>query len=64
MKNRVIFNFEDQLDNGAKIRVSININQDSIKVDFSGTDPVLDGNQNANPAIVFFRCDLCDAVLY
>ena len=46
------FQFEDQLDNGAKIRVSINIKQGSIKVDFSGTDPVLDGNQNANPAIV------------
>ena len=46
------FQFEDQLDNGATIRVAILINHDSIKIDFSGTDSVLKGNQNANPAIV------------
>ena len=46
------YQFKDQLDNGATIRVAVVINQDSIKVDFTGTDPVLAGNQNANPAIV------------
>ena len=46
------YQFEDQLDNGATIRVVVVISQDSIKIDFSGTDPVLMGNQNANPAIV------------
>lgn len=46
------YQFEDQLDNGATIRVVVVISKDSIKIDFSGTDPVLMGNQNANPAIV------------
>jgi 5-oxoprolinase (ATP-hydrolysing) len=46
------YRFEDQLDNGATIRVAVTINQDSLKIDFDETDPVLEGNQNANPAIV------------
>ena len=46
------FEFEDSLDNGATIRVSIEKRRDELIVDFSGTDPVLEGNLNANPAIV------------
>ncbi len=46
------YQFEDQLDNGATIRVAITIRQNSVTIDFSGTDPVLKGNLNANPAIV------------
>ncbi|MFK7768011.1 MAG: hydantoinase B/oxoprolinase family protein [Mariniblastus sp.] len=46
------FAFEDSLDNGATIRVKIDKQDDQISIDFTGTDPVLDGNLNANPAIV------------
>ena len=46
------FSFEDSLDNGATIRVLIDKDKDNLTIDFSGTDPVLDGNLNANPAIV------------
>ena len=44
--------FEDALDNGATIRVAIERKEDSLLIDFTGTDPVTDGNQNANRAIV------------
>lgn len=44
--------FEDQMDNGATIRVHIEIAGDTLEIDFAGTDPVLPGNLNANPAIV------------
>lgn len=47
-----IFAFEDSMDNGATIRVAIEKRKDELTIDFSGTDPVLKGNLNANPAIV------------
>ncbi len=46
------YSFEDSMDNGATIRVRIEIAGDELKIDFSGTDPVLKSNLNANPAIV------------
>lgn len=46
------FEFHDALDNGATIRVCIDKSGDQLTIDFTGTDPVLEGNQNANPAIV------------
>jgi 5-oxoprolinase (ATP-hydrolysing) len=63
--------FEDRLDNGRAIAVTITIRHDVdargapigfATVDFTGTGPVSDDNQNANPAIVrsavlySFRC--------
>jgi 5-oxoprolinase (ATP-hydrolysing) len=47
-----IYSFKDSMDNGATIRVRIEIDDDELKIDFSGTDPVLKSNLNANPAIV------------
>ena len=44
--------FSDALDNGATIKVCISVSGQSMKIDFAGTDDVLTGNQNANPAIV------------
>jgi 5-oxoprolinase (ATP-hydrolysing) len=44
--------FEDHLDDGSKIAVTLTIRDDRAVVDFTGTDPVLDGNLNANRAIV------------
>ena len=46
------FTFSDSLDNGATIRLSIEKKDQNILFDFSGTDPVGDGNLNANRAIV------------
>ena len=46
------FAFEDSMDNGATIRVRVRKTEDRLTIDFSGTDPVLSGNLNANPAIV------------
>ena len=46
------FYFEDSLDNGATIRVSLDKRDDELTIDFSGTDPVLPDNLNANRAIV------------
>jgi 5-oxoprolinase (ATP-hydrolysing) len=44
--------FVDHLDNGSKIAVTFSIRGDRAMIDFAGTDPVLDGNLNANRAIV------------
>ena len=46
------YSFEDSMDNGATIRVAIEKRNDELTIDFAGTDPVLKGNLNANPAIV------------
>lgn len=46
------FPFVDQLDNGAIIRVLLTKQDDQLTIDFSGTDPVLPDNLNANRAIV------------
>jgi 5-oxoprolinase (ATP-hydrolysing) len=50
--------FEDRLDDGAMIRLTLTIRGERAIFDFSGTDAVLPGNLNANPAIV------TSAVLY
>ena len=44
--------FVDHLDDGSPIAVTINVNADEAIVDFSGTGPVVEGNLNANRAIV------------
>ena len=44
--------FADALDNGATIRVRLIKQDDTLTIDFAGTDPVLDDNLNANRAIV------------
>lgn len=44
--------FEDHLDDGSPIRVTIEISDSSATIDFSGTGGVLPGNLNANRAIV------------
>jgi 5-oxoprolinase (ATP-hydrolysing) len=46
------YRFHDFLDNGARIQVQLDIHGDQVTIDFSGTDPVLPGNLNANRAIV------------
>jgi 5-oxoprolinase (ATP-hydrolysing) len=46
------FPFRDQLDNGAKIQVSLRKRDDKLTVDFTGTDQTLPDNLNANRAIV------------
>ena len=46
------YTFVDSMDNGATIRVAIEKRNDELTIDFTGTDPVLKGNLNANPAIV------------
>ena len=50
--------FSDQLDNDATIKVSINKAEDSLEIDFAGTDAVTPDNLNANRAIV------CSVVMY
>ena len=47
-----VHNFVDRLDNGATIRVAVSVEGEELEIDFTGTDSVLEGNQNANPAIV------------
>ena len=47
-----VHQFHDSLDNGATIRVAITVSDQQLEIDFAGTDGVLSGNQNANPAIV------------
>jgi 5-oxoprolinase (ATP-hydrolysing) len=64
--------FEDSLDDGSRIAVSVTIRHDSSRgeavVDFTGTGPTSPGNLNANPAIVrsavlyCFRCLLAEDV--
>jgi 5-oxoprolinase (ATP-hydrolysing) len=44
--------FSDHLDDGSRIAVTIDVRGDEATIDFSGTDPVLAGNLNANRAIV------------
>jgi 5-oxoprolinase (ATP-hydrolysing) len=44
--------FVDHLDEGAKIQLALTIEGDSATLDFTGTDPVLPTNLNANRAIV------------
>lgn len=44
--------FSDQLDNGGAIQVQLDKQGGELTVDFSGTDPVLPDNLNANRAIV------------
>lgn len=44
--------FIDHLDDGSPIMVSISLLPDKATIDFTGTGPVLDGNLNANRAIV------------
>ena len=62
------YQFTDQLDNGAPICVNITIDNDSARVDFSGTGPVLSTNLNANRAITtaaalyVFRCLIPDDI--
>ncbi len=46
------YRFEDHLDCGARIACVITIDGDSAVVDFSGTDPQLEGNLNAPTAVV------------
>jgi len=53
-----VHSFADALDNGATIRLAVSIDCDHVTFDFTGTDGVLDGNLNANRAIV------SSAVLY
>ena len=44
--------FVDHLDDGATIAVAVTVDGGDATVDFTGTDPVLPGNLNANRAIV------------
>ena len=54
--------FEDELDDGTKIVVRLEVGERRARLDFSGTAQVLDNNFNATPAIVSsavlycFRC--------
>ncbi len=43
--------FEDHLDDGSVIKVTVDVQGDSAKIDFTGTASVLPGNLNANRAI-------------
>jgi len=60
--------FEDRLDDGTTIRLSLVIDGDRARFDFSGTDGVHAGNLNANPSIVrsavlyCLRCLIADDV--
>lgn len=62
------YKFQDQLDDGSVIRVSISVNDDRATVDFTGTANVNSGNLNANRAITTaavlyaFRCLLNEDV--
>jgi 5-oxoprolinase (ATP-hydrolysing) len=62
------YHFHDHLDNGARIEVAISIEGEQATIDFSGTDPVLPGNMNANRAIVsaavmyVMRCLLAEEI--
>jgi len=46
------YRFADHLDDGSKIQVEIAIEGEEAAIDFAGTSPVLEGNLNANRAIV------------
>ena len=45
------YRFEDRLDDGSPICVTLTIAGDSATIDFTGTAPALHGNLNANPSI-------------
>ena len=45
------FSWEDWLDEGARIRVTLDVEADRVRVDFTGTDPRLPGNLNAPRAV-------------
>ena len=45
------FEFEDWLDEGARIKVTLEVQGDRVHVDFTGTDPRLPGNLNAPRAV-------------
>lgn len=53
-----VHRFEDRLDCGARLACAVTIEGQTAIVDFAGTDPQLDGNLNAPPAVVL------SAVLY
>jgi 5-oxoprolinase (ATP-hydrolysing) len=58
--------FEDRLDAGAAIRVSIDVDADNMHVDFTGTDRELESNLNAPravtvAAVMYFLRTLVDA---
>jgi len=53
-----VYSFEDRLDDGSRILLTMTVSGDSAVLDFTGTSPVLRGNLNANRAIV------TSAVLY
>ncbi len=44
--------FEDRLDDGSPLHLSVTVSGDRATFDFAGTGPVLQGNLNANRAIV------------
>ncbi|MFM2094435.1 MAG: Acetophenone carboxylase gamma subunit, partial [Planctomycetota bacterium] len=46
------FAFQDFMDDGARIAVAITVEDGAVAIDFSGTSGVLEGNLNANRAIV------------
>lgn len=62
------FRFEDRLDEGPVIRVSLALSPDKATVDFTGTSPQVEGPVNANFAITLsavfyvFRCLLAEDV--
>ncbi|WP_428262476.1 hydantoinase B/oxoprolinase family protein [Haliangium sp.] len=45
------YRFEDALDSGARVAVTLQIQGDRLHVDFTGTDPQLDSNLNAPRAV-------------
>lgn len=45
------YSFEDALDGGAPVRVTLHVLQDQIRIDFSGTSPWLSSNLNAPRAV-------------
>ncbi len=57
-----VYSFEDRLDDGSPIKLSVDVKDGCARLDFSGTGDVLSGNLNANRAIVTsavlycFRC--------
>jgi 5-oxoprolinase (ATP-hydrolysing) len=46
-----VHRFEDRLDDGTRVAVEIRVDGDSMEIDFSGTDPAVEGNLNAPRAV-------------
>ncbi|WP_242978988.1 hydantoinase B/oxoprolinase family protein [Rhodohalobacter mucosus] len=46
------YSASERLDDGSKLEVLCELTKNGLRVDFSGTSPVTDGNLNANPSIV------------